>query len=56
MSKIIASNIDEEINGLKTRIQGAVANFNVRSFAIVLIDLSIIDHYCIDLSDNFDSH
>ena len=56
VTKVIStSDIAEEINQLRTRIQGAIINFNVRSFAVGLIDYSAIDHYCIDISDNFES-
>ena len=56
VSRVIStSDIAEEINKLRTRIQGAITNFNVLSFAIVLIDSGAIDHHCIDSSDSFES-
>ena len=41
---ISSSDIAGEINKLRTRIQEAITNFNVRSFANVFIDPSAIDH------------
>ena len=53
---ISSSDIAQQINDLGACIHKAITHFNVRSFAVVLIDPSTIDRYHIDVGDNFESH